>query len=128
MVTIAGGEGGPIAPGEPSCKMSWEELRVEQPEVIVLMPCGFPPDRAAADSAALWHLDGWSELPAVQAGEVYCTDGNAYFSRPGPRLVEGIEILARALHGDAWAQPVPEGSLLKLAGVSSGGPEYTLVA
>lgn len=115
MVAIAGGCGGPIEPGKPSWKVPWAEMRAQEAEVIVLIPCGFVPKRAAREAAVMWGLDGWSELPAVRAGDVYCADGSAHFSRPGPRLVDGTEILARILHPDAWSRKVAPGVVLKLA-------------
>ncbi len=122
MVKIAGGSGGPIADGEPSRKAPWPELRTLEPEVIVLMPCGFGPERAAGESNVLWRLDGWREMEAVRKGEVYAVDGNAHFSRPGPRLVNGIEILAHILHAQRWPKPPAPGSILKLvpAGATDG--------
>ncbi|HEY8767258.1 MAG TPA: cobalamin-binding protein [Dehalococcoidia bacterium] len=116
MVAIAGGCGGPIEAGQPSWKVPWDEMRAEEAEVIVLMPCGFVTKRAAREGEAMWRLDGWCDLPAVRSGEVYCADGSAHFSRPGPRLVDGTEILARILHPEAWPHPVAPGVVLKLAG------------
>ena len=116
MVAIAGGCGGPIEAGKPSWKVPWPEMRAEEAEVIALMPCGFVPERAAREAAAMWRLDGWAELPAVRSGEVYCVDGSAHFSRPGPRLVDGTEILARILHPEARTREVAPGVVLKLAG------------
>lgn len=116
MVAIAGGYGGPIEPGKPSWKVPWPEMRAEAAEVIVLMPCGFGPERAAREAEGVWRLDGWADLPAVRSGEVYCADGSAHFSRPGPRLVDGTEILARIVQPEAWTQEVAPGVVLKLAG------------
>jgi len=113
MVAHAGGESQPIAPGEPSRKVPWTELRGFRPEVIVLMPCGFGMERAARESEVLRTLHGWDDTPAVRSGEVYAVDGNAHFSRPGPRLVDGIEVLAHILHPDRVAAP-PAGSMLQL--------------
>jgi iron complex transport system substrate-binding protein len=115
MVEIAGGTGGPIEPGKPSWKVPWPDMHAEQAEVIVLMPCGFVPERAALEAKAMWQLDGWMELPAVRSGEVYCVDGSAHFSRPGPRLVDGTEILANIINPKAGQHPVPPGVVLKLA-------------
>lgn len=112
MVRAAGGSGGPIEPGKPSRKLPWEELRAREAEVIVVMPCGFEAPRAAQEATALWRLPGWAELPAVSSGQVYCVNGDAHFSRPGPRVVEGVGVLAGILHQDAWLQR-PEG-ILKL--------------
>lgn len=124
MVRIAGGEGGPIAPGEPSRKTAWEQLRREEPDVIVLMPCGFDPERADHEARLLWKLDGWAEQAAVRDGEVYCVDGNARYSRPGPRLIEGTEELARILHPERWTKTAPEGAIRKLSGVRDGMPSF----
>lgn len=114
QVQIAGGCSGLIEPGKPSRKLPWAEVRAEDPDVIVLMPCGFEPERGAAEAEVLWHLEGWAEMRAVQSGEVYCLNGNALFSRPGPRVVDGIEVLAHVLHPKAWPQPPEPGSVLKL--------------
>jgi len=113
MVYLAGGESKPIAPGQPSRKVAWEELAALQPEVIALMPCGFVGERAVREAAVLTGLPGWQELPAVRSGRVYVTDGNAFFSRPGPRLVDGLETLAVMLHPDRWSK-APKGSILRL--------------
>ncbi|MBI1886020.1 MAG: cobalamin-binding protein [Chloroflexi bacterium] len=120
MARLAGGETAFVEPGEPARKVPWEELRAYQPEVVVLMPCGFGPTRAIEESAALTAYDGWFDLPAVQKGRVYAVDGNAHFSRPGPRLVEGLEILARILHSDRWRKAAPPGSVLKLVSPPAG--------
>jgi iron complex transport system substrate-binding protein len=64
------------------------------------MPCGFDLRRTVKESTPLQRLDGWNELPAVKTGSVYALNGNAYFSRPGPRLINGLEILARIIHPD----------------------------
>ena len=61
------------------------------------MPCGFDMRRAVKESTPLRNLKGWNDLPAVKTGNVYALNGNAYFSRPGPRLVNGLEILARII-------------------------------
>ena len=113
MVELAGGHSQPIAAGQPSRKVAWEEMAAFQPEVIVLMPCGFVGERAVREAAMLIGLPGWQELPAVRSGRVYVSDGNAFFSRPGPRLVDGLETLAAVLHPDRWSK-ASEGSILRL--------------
>jgi iron complex transport system substrate-binding protein len=102
MVSIAGGEEPFAGPGEPSAHITWEEVFAAAPEVLVLMPCGFDAWRAASEARALPGLSGWSDLPAVKNGRVWVVDANSYFSRPAPRLVEGVEILARVLHPEAF--------------------------
>jgi len=122
MIRIAGGDDGAlIAPGEPSRKLPWEAMRRTEPDVIALMPCGFGAERAASEAEVLWELDGWATLPAVRKGRVYALDGNSFFSRPGPRLVDGLEILAHTFHPDRIAKVPPVGSILKLVTPPAGG-------
>jgi iron complex transport system substrate-binding protein len=99
MVGVAGGEELFARPGEPSARLSWDDVFEAAPEVIVLMPCGFDANRAVEEArCVLPGLPGWGELPAVKEGRVWAVDANSHFSRPAPRLVEGVEILARILH------------------------------
>ncbi len=111
MVRLAGGEDVLGAPGGHAPRIDWQALEAAEPDVIVFMPCGFDRERTRTDAAALARRPGWSALRAARAGEVYVTDANRYFSRPGPRLVESLEILAEILHpevfsfghaGDGW--------------------------
>jgi iron complex transport system substrate-binding protein len=91
------GEAGKHSPG-----MRWEALVRADPEVIVVLPCGFDMARTRAEMPALTGRPDWRELRAVRAGRVFLTDGNQYFNRPGPRLVESLEILAEILHPEAF--------------------------
>lgn len=112
MVRIAGGEEVFSAPGDPSLRLTWEEVYEGAPEVILLMPCGFDASRAAREANVLPELPGWHELPAVREGRVWAVDANSYFSRPAPRLVEGVEILARLLHPEVFPDgPDPESAI-----------------
>lgn len=101
MVALAGGHDVISRAGEPSAKIAWRDVVEAQPEVILLMPCGFDVRRTVKESTPLRALPGWQELPAVRAQNVFALNGNAYFSRPGPRLVNGLEILARIIHPDS---------------------------
>ena len=83
--------------------MTWEALRAADPDVVLVSPCGFDLARTASEMASLTGAPGWRDLGAVRAGRVYLADGNAYFHRPGPRLVESLEILAETLHPGAFA-------------------------
>ena len=97
IVALAGGHDVLGRAGEPSFKIDWSAVRDAKPDVMLLMPCGFDVRRAVRESSPLRALPGWDELPAVKRGNVYALNGSAYFSRPGPRLVNGLEILARVL-------------------------------
>lgn len=93
LIDYAGGEDVLGLPGERSEERTWEEVAAASPDVIVAMPCGYGAERALAEAEA--HRE---RLEAVGAGEVLALDAAAWFSRPGPRLVDGLEVLAHALH------------------------------
>jgi iron complex transport system substrate-binding protein len=100
MVALAGGFDVLGRIGQPSYRVDWHSVVDANPDVILLMPCGFDVRRTVKESAPLGRLQGWNALAAVKAGNVYALNGHAYFSRPGPRLVNGLEILARILHAE----------------------------
>lgn len=95
--------------GKHSPWMTWAELRGKDPDVIIAMPCGFDLARTRREMAPLLNRAGWRELQAVRAGQIYLTDGNQYFNRPGPRLVESLEILAEILHPEAFGSAFANG-------------------
>jgi iron complex transport system substrate-binding protein len=109
MIEIAGAEDVLGRRGEPSEKVEWQSIRESAPEVIVLMPCGFDVPRTLREAGVLERLEGWHDLPAVKAGKVFAVNGHAFFSRPGPRLVDGLEILAHIIHPKIFpTQPPPD--------------------
>jgi iron complex transport system substrate-binding protein len=79
--------------------MTWDELAAKDPDAILVLPCGFDLARTRSEMPALVSRPGWSALRAVREGRVFLLDGNQYFNRPGPRLVESLEILAETIHG-----------------------------
>ncbi|MFJ4844429.1 cobalamin-binding protein [Streptomyces sp. NPDC088733] len=95
----AGGEALLAAPGEHTKPMTWEAVVAARPDVVLVLPCGFSPERTLREREALTALPGWADLPAARAGRVWVLDGPAYFNRPGPRVVRGAEVLAHVLHG-----------------------------
>ncbi|MPZ85090.1 MAG: ABC transporter substrate-binding protein [Actinophytocola sp.] len=99
QIELAGGVPLLAGAGEHTAAIEWRLVLDARPEVIVLLPCGFPPDRTRAELALLTERTGWRDLPAVRAGAVWVLDGPAYFNRPGPRVVRGAEVLAHVLHG-----------------------------
>ena len=105
MVRLAGGEDVLGREGEPSARVTWPEVAAAASDVVVVMPCGFDTERAARELAAVHDRPEWRGLPAVARGAVWVTNGSAYFSRPGPRMVDGLEILAHALHPDLFPAP-----------------------
>ena len=114
MVEIAGGENGLRAKGEPSIKVEWEEIIDFAPHYIFIMPCGFDIDKTLNEIDSVTSNEIWYQTPASQKGNVYLVDANSYFSRPGPRIVEGIEIIARTIHSDLFKMEPPPGSILNL--------------
>jgi iron complex transport system substrate-binding protein len=102
MIAAAGGTDTLGVVGAKSAHIRWEQLREAAPEVIVVAPCGYDVARARADLAQALLPPWWSDLPAVRAGRIFVMDGNAHISRPGPRVVDGTELLARLLHPDAF--------------------------
>jgi iron complex transport system substrate-binding protein len=104
LIDIAGGRNLFGVAGEHSGWMQWHQIAAADPEVIVVAPCGYGLARCLAELPLLEAKPGWADVTAVKAGRVYFTDGNAYFNRPGPRLVDTTELLAEMLHPEAVAQ------------------------
>ncbi|HEY9842322.1 MAG TPA: cobalamin-binding protein [Candidatus Obscuribacterales bacterium] len=98
LIELAGGINLFGTAGQHSPWMKWPDLRAADPDVLLIMPCGFDIARIRQETDLLQALPGWSGLKAVMSGQVYVTDGNQYFNRPGPRLVDSLEILAEILH------------------------------
>jgi iron complex transport system substrate-binding protein len=114
MVEIAGGINCISSRGEPSRRISVDEISQCQPDKIVLMPCGFDIERTLKEMAALNDKDEWKALDAVKRGEVYYVNANSYFSKPGPRIVVGLEILAKIINpGTFTSLQLPSNSYRK---------------
>ena len=103
LVELAGGENLFGVAGQHSPWMEWDALKAADPDVIVVLPCGFDMARSRSEMPALTAQPGWQDLAAVRTGRVFITDGNQFFNRPGPRLVESLEILAELLHPDRFS-------------------------
>ncbi|HTU96417.1 MAG TPA: cobalamin-binding protein [Solirubrobacteraceae bacterium] len=104
LIEFAGGEDALGFPGEESEQRSWEEVAASAPDVVIVMPCGY--DAEIAHREAEMHRN---ELAALGAGEVVAVDAAAYFSRPGPRIIDGLELLAHILHPELVPEP-PSGA------------------
>jgi iron complex transport system substrate-binding protein len=101
--------------GRPSFSVEWSQIAAARPDVVVLVLCGFDVERTQREAVGCAARAAWQELPAVRAGRVYATDASSYFSRSGPRIVDGLEILAHILHPDAAPWSTPRGSWAQLA-------------
>lgn len=105
LVEIAGGRDDLSNLHRPSDRIDWRKVLNFSPEIIVLTCCGFDLDRCAQEGEVLARFEGLHELPAAKAGRIFATNGSAYFSRPGPRIVESVEILAHLIHPELFSTP-----------------------
>lgn len=114
MVQIAGGLDEMGTPAGPSREVAWSEIVAYAPEVLVLMPCSLSLERVASEFADLRRMPRWDDLPAVRSRQVFAGHTDLY-ARSGPRLVDGVEALARMLHPELFTRPLPEGLALKIS-------------
>ena len=103
MVRIAGGTDELGKEGSDSIRIPWEDVLSWAPEVLVIMPCGFSLAKVIEQVPQAVKNRGWFDLPAVRNNQVYAVDANSYFARPGPRVVEGTELLAHLIHPELFA-------------------------
>lgn len=107
MIRLAGGVDCLGEEGSPSREVSWEEIADSDPELVVLMPCGFDLERTITEARNTTFPEQWRSLAAVRNGRVTAVDGSSYFNRPGPRVVDGLEILAEILQPDLFPSGTP---------------------
>lgn len=98
MIALAGGHDVLGRVHTPSFRVTLEEIVANVPDIILVSPCGYSAQQARDEYRSMSHSDEWKTLPAVQHGRVYALEANSYFSRPGPRLITGIETLAKIFH------------------------------
>lgn len=103
LIALAGGQDNIGKLGARSEQVEWEHVIADQPEVMIIAACGFTEERSRQDEPLLRALPSFADLPCARANRVHFVDGAAYFSRPGPRLVESLELLARLIHPDLFA-------------------------
>jgi len=108
QVAIAGGDHAFGKAGKPSVTTTAEEIRDYAPEVIVLIPCGYYKEDILRQLPQARLPEGWNDLPASKSNQIWATDATSYFSRPGPRVVDGVEILARILHPEIFGSPTKD--------------------
>jgi iron complex transport system substrate-binding protein len=114
MVAKAGGEDALGRPSEPSFRATPEEIAKTEAEIIVLMPCGHPASRTAAEFDAEKLPPSWKDLPAIRLRRIFAVDANSYFSRPGPRVADGVALLAHIFHPDIMPLDLPGEPVRKL--------------
>jgi len=108
MVEIAGGVDALARKGTDSVRIPWNNVLEWAPEILIITPCGFNLDKVIEQTPQLFSNPGWSELPAVRNGQVYAVDANSYFARPGPRVVDGTELLAHLIHPELFQWEGPQ--------------------
>jgi iron complex transport system substrate-binding protein len=114
MVAKAGGRDVLGRAGEPSFRVTGEQIAATGAEIVIVMPCGFGVERAVSEYRTAKFPDGWLELPAVREGRVFAIDANSYSARPGPRLADGVAIMAHIFHPDLFPAPPRAGSFQRL--------------
>jgi iron complex transport system substrate-binding protein len=113
LKTLAGGRDDLFSPGCAAQRLAWTTIRDYDPEILVITPCSSGLERSLREVYYLVEQDGWWELQAVRAREVYVIEHD-YFSRPGPRIVMGLEILAQIVHPELFHDMIPAATALKL--------------
>ena len=109
LVEIAGGQDPLGRKHQPSVQIDWQEVLDARPEVIVLALCGYGVDLAQRDYELLLRFPGFDSIPAARNGEIYLVDASAFFARPGPRIVDSLELLAGILHPEEFPEFAPRG-------------------
>lgn len=112
MVELAGGKPVLGITGKPSFKVGWEDVLEALPKYTIVMPCGYDIDKSLDEMDHLMSVEQWHKLPATRKGHVYIVDANSYYSRPGPRIVEGIKILGTIIHPDLFGKDIPPDSMI----------------
>ncbi len=121
MVRIAGGEDSLGRLGTDSVRIAWDDVRDWAPEILLVMPCGFHLADVLGTMGSIFRREGWAEIPAVKNHRLYAVDASSYFARPGPRLVDGVELLAHLIHPELfdWKGPADAFSHVELVQMPS---------
>jgi iron complex transport system substrate-binding protein len=120
MIERAGGVDVFGSPRKPTFRVTLQDIVEATPDVILVSPCGYRAEKARNEYRAMEFPDQWNAIPAVRNNRVYALEANAYFSRPGPRLATGIEILAKTLHPSLEVSQEAQLAILAIAGEPSG--------
>jgi iron complex transport system substrate-binding protein len=113
MRVVAGGRDDLFAPGSPARRIDWDVVRAAAPEVLVIALCSSPMARSVREAEWLRRQEGWPDLPAVRDKKAYVVE-HVYFSRPGPRIATGIEVLAELLNPQLFSGMIPDGTVRRL--------------
>jgi iron complex transport system substrate-binding protein len=119
MIELAGGRDVLGRVHTPSFRVTLEDIVAAAPEIILISPCGYGAQQARNEYLSMAHPGEWNAIPAVQSGRVYALEANSYFSRPGPRLVTGIEALAKLFHPSIEVRPEAEAAASAVANATA---------
>src|SRR5258708_5465154 len=114
MVALAGGLDALGRLGTDSVRISWNQVIEWDPEILIVTPCGFKLGAANEQASQLLTYPGWENLSAARQGRVYAVDANAYFARPGPRVIDGVELLAHLIHPELFNWEGPTGAFCRI--------------
>jgi iron complex transport system substrate-binding protein len=114
MVSKAGGDDALGRAGQPSFKVSAQEIAESNADLILVMLCGYDAARNAAEFKRTQVPRGWNNLPALRDHQIFAVDANGYFSRPGPRLADGLQLLAHLIHPELYGCELPQNVYQKL--------------
>ena len=114
MIELAGGEDGLGRKGTDSVRVSWTQIAASSPEILIVSPCGFDVEAAAEQAKQLLQQPDWNNLPAALCDRVFAVDASAYFARPGPRVVDGVELLAHLIHPELCDWPGPQNAFRQI--------------
>lgn len=120
MIELAGGKDVLGSPGKPSFRVTLQDVVESTPDVLLISPCGYSAKQARDEYRSMEFPDQWNAVPAVRNNRVFALEANSYFSRPGPRLVTGVETLAKVLHPSLSVSAEAEGSILPVTVETSG--------
>jgi len=119
MIELAGGHDVLGRVHTPSFRVTLEDIVAASPEIMLVSPCGYGAQQARNEYLAMAHTDEWNGIPAVQSGRVYALEANSYFSRPGPRLIAGIEALAGLFHPGTGVSEEAQGAATRISARAS---------
>ncbi len=128
MVEIAGGVDALGRKGTDSVRIPWNDVLEWAPEVLIITPCGFNLEKVVEQTPQLFNNPGWLGLPAVSNGQVYAVDANSYFARPGPRVVDGTELLAHLIHPELFRWEGSQGAFRRIEFSKAGPTSFSVTS
>lgn len=123
MVELAGGEDALGRRKADSVRTAWSDIAAWSPEILIVSPCGFGVEKAVEQANLLLQQPGWNDLPAIRDNRVFAVNANAYFARPGPRVVDGVELLAHLIHPELFNWNGPDDAFRAISTANASAPK-----